>query len=91
MDEADAYADPHLLARGFFRAQGSEDIGTWDFPGQQWRWDGPDMRWESICRLGADNEYVLKELLELSEEEYAALEAAGHLTLDYLQPDGTPF
>lgn len=89
MDEADAYADPHLKARGFFRKQGSDDVGTWDFPGQQWTWTGPDMRWEKICALGVDNDYVLKEVCGLSEGEYQALDDAGHLSLDYLQPDGT--
>ena len=89
LDEADAYQDPHLRARGFFRDQGSEDIGTWEFPGQQWRWTGPDMHWGPICRLGVDNEYVLQTVLGMSDEEYAALDEAGHLSLDYLQPDGT--
>ncbi len=89
MDEADAYADPHLKARGFFRQQGSDDVGTWDFPGQQWTWTGPDMRWEKICALGVDNDYVLKDVCGLSDAEYQALDKAGHLSLDYLQPDGT--
>ncbi len=91
LDEADAYADPHLADRGFFRTQGSDDVGTWDFPGHQWRWTGPPMRWESICALGDANEYVYRRLLGLTDAEYAALEAEGHLTPDYLQPDGTPY
>jgi crotonobetainyl-CoA:carnitine CoA-transferase CaiB-like acyl-CoA transferase len=91
LDEADAYADPHLAARRFFRPQGSEDVGTWSFPGHQWRWTGPDMRWGPICRLGADNDHVLRHVLGLSDDEYQALDDAGHLSLDYLQPDGTPW
>ena len=91
LDEADAYADPHLAARGFFRPQGSEDIGTWDFPGHQWRWTGPDMAWGPICRLGVDNDDILRRIAGLTDEEYAALDEAGHLSLDYLQPDGTPW
>jgi len=91
LDEADAYADPHLRDRGFFRPQGSEDIGTWEFPGQQWRWTGPEMRWGPICRLGVDNDDILKRIAGLTEAEYAALDEAGHLSLDYLQPDGTPW
>ena len=91
LDEADAYADPHLAARGFFRPQGSEDIGTWDFPGHQWRWTGPDMAWGPICRLGDHNRYLLTEVAGLSDAEYDELDAAGHLSLDYLQPDGTPW
>ncbi len=91
LDEADAYADPHLLARGFFRSQGSEDVGTWDFPGHQWRWSGPDMNWGPICRLGDANEYVFRDILGLSDAEYEELDEAGHLSLDYLKPDGTPY
>jgi crotonobetainyl-CoA:carnitine CoA-transferase CaiB-like acyl-CoA transferase len=91
LDEADLYADPHLAARRYFRPQGSEDVGTWPFPGHSWRWTGPDLRWRPICRLGADNDYVYRDLLGLTDDEYRALDEAGHLSLDYLKPDGTPY
>jgi crotonobetainyl-CoA:carnitine CoA-transferase CaiB-like acyl-CoA transferase len=91
LDEADLYADPHLQARGYFRDQGSEDVGRWPFPGHPWRWTGPEMRWEPICRLGADNDYVYREVLGLSDAEYEALDDGGHISLDYLKPDGTPY
>ncbi len=90
-DEADTMADRHLRERDFFRPQGSADVGQWEFPRHQWRWDGPDMRWGPICRLGVDNDYVLREVAGLSEEEMADLDAGGHLSLDFLQPDGTPY
>ncbi len=91
LDEADTYLDPHLIERGFFREQGSEDVGRWQFPGHQWKWTAPAMRWEPICRLGADNEAVLKGVAGLTAEEYDHLAARGHLSLDYLKPDGTPY
>ena len=91
LDEADAYADPHLRERGFFREQGSADVGTWEFPGQQWRWTGPDMKWGPICSLGDSNEYVYKDILGFDEEAYAELDAKGHLSLDYPKPDGTSY
>ncbi len=91
LDEADAYADPHLRDRGFFREQGSADIGRWEFPGQQWRWTGPEMLWGPICRLGDSNDYVYREILGMSDEEYDELDQNGHLSLDYLKPDGTPY
>ncbi len=91
LDEADAYADPHLRARGFFREQGSVDIGTWEFPGHQWRWSGPPMRWGPIGRLGAENEHVFRQILGFDDDEYARLADNGHLSLDYLKPDGTPW
>ncbi len=89
LDESDAYADPHLLARGFFRKQGSEEIGSWDFPGHQWRWTGPDMKWGSICQLGDSNDYVYRTILGMDDDEYRQLDEGGHLSLDYLKPDGT--
>jgi hypothetical protein len=49
------------------------------------------MRWEPICRLGADNDYVYREVLGLSDAEYEALDDGGHISLDYLKPDGTPY
>ncbi|MFV0526228.1 MAG: CaiB/BaiF CoA transferase family protein [Acidimicrobiales bacterium] len=91
LDEADLVADPQLAARGFYRPQGSYDIGTWPFPGHQWRWTGPAMRWGPVCRMGADNEHVYRRILGLDDDEYAALDAAGHLSMDYLRPDGSPF
>jgi crotonobetainyl-CoA:carnitine CoA-transferase CaiB-like acyl-CoA transferase len=36
-------------------------------------------------RLGEDNEYVYKRPLHISEEEYAALEAEGHIGMDYAE------
>jgi crotonobetainyl-CoA:carnitine CoA-transferase CaiB-like acyl-CoA transferase len=91
LDEADCLADPHLAARGFFRENGSADLGTYRFPGHLWRWTGPDLRWEPLSCLGTDNEYVYREVLGVSDQEWAALDAGGHLSLDYLRPDGTPF
>ncbi|MDH4146002.1 MAG: CoA transferase, partial [Acidimicrobiia bacterium] len=38
-------ADPHLRARGFFRPNGHDELGTWEFPGHLWRWDGPELAW----------------------------------------------
>ena len=89
-DEADSFADPHLEARGFFRQQGSADIGTWLFPRHHWQWTGPALRWGPINRLGDANEHVFKDVLGLSAEEYQGLIEAGHITTSYLQEDGTP-
>jgi benzylsuccinate CoA-transferase BbsF subunit len=33
--------------------------------------------------LGEDNEYVYKEIMGLSKEEYAELESLGHIGMDY--------
>ena len=34
-------------------------------------------------RMGEDNEYVYKTLLNVSNEEYAELERAGHIGMDF--------
>jgi crotonobetainyl-CoA:carnitine CoA-transferase CaiB-like acyl-CoA transferase len=35
------------------------------------------------CRLGEHNEYVYKQILDISDEEYADLEAEGHIRTEY--------
>jgi crotonobetainyl-CoA:carnitine CoA-transferase CaiB-like acyl-CoA transferase len=89
-DEADATTDPHLRARGFFRDNSATDAGVHEYPAHLWRWSGPELAWGSIHAMGEDNEYVYKELLGMDDEEYAALDADGHLSLDYLDAEGRP-
>ena len=89
LDEPDCYADEHLAARQFFRQNGSVDLGQHQFPSHLWRWDGPDMRWGPLARLGVDNDYVWRDVVGVADKEYSALQAGGHLSQDYLAPDGT--
>ncbi len=91
LDEPGCYAEPHLAARGAFRDNGSVDLGTHRFPGHLWRWDGPELRWGPLSRLGADNEHVMRDVLGVDDEGWQRLDAAGHLSCDYLAPDGTPW
>lgn len=88
LHELEAFEDPHLNARGLFRPNGNAETGEHLHPTHPWRWDGPELRWDRLPVLGGDNEAVFRELLGLDEEEYAALEADGHLSLDYRGPDG---
>lgn len=90
LSESALLEDPHLRARGFFRRNGSPDLGEWEFPGHLFLWDGPPLRWGPVNRLGADNEYVYRQVLGLDDDEWAALEAEGHLRLDYVDADGNP-
>ncbi|MCP3856557.1 MAG: CoA transferase [Actinomycetia bacterium] len=90
LHDLDALADPHLRERAMFAPNTCEDTGTHDYPTHAWHWDGPDMRFEHLPTLGSDNEAVFKDLLAYSADEYAALEADGHITTDYLDPDGNP-
>lgn len=90
LNEAGAFYDPHIRARGFFQELDSLRAGRHQYPGHQWKWTGPDLRWLPISGMGGDNEFVYRELLGMSDEEYAQIEADGHLANGYLNPDGSP-
>lgn len=89
-DQAAQLADPHLAARGCYRVNSSTEVPPTTMPNHLWRWDGPALAWGPFNRLGDSNEYVFRQILGLSTEEYAALDADGHLSLDYLDAEGRP-
>ncbi len=84
MDQRDAYSDPHLTERGMFQEAFQEDTGVHLYPRAPYTMSltPPDIR-RGPVRLGEDNEYVYKTLLGYSDEEYAELEAEGHISMDY--------
>ncbi len=90
LHELEALDDEHLNARGLFMENGNDEIGTHIYPGHLWRWDGPNMAWGPIPVLGGDNEEVFKGIVGLSDEDYADLEAGGHLRRDYVDLEGNP-
>ncbi len=85
LDEGDALADPHLADRGFFETLVHPEIdGEYRHPGPLFQM--ASMRnhlWRHAPRLGEDNEYVYKTILEFSDEKYAEFEAQGHIGMDY--------
>lgn len=84
MDQRDAYNDPHLNERGMFEEATQEDTGTHLYPGAPFKMTEPPLTIRrGPVRLGEDNEYVYKTLLEVSDEEYAELERDGHIGMDY--------
>jgi len=89
MRESQLRADPQMGERCWFRQNGSVEQGWHSFPGRQWRWDGPEMPWRPIGILGDANEYVFRQILGLDDAEWQALCDEGHITRDYLNPDGT--
>ena len=89
-DQAAQLADPHLLACGFYRENSSTEVPPTLMPDHLWRWDGPPLQWGPFNRLGDANEEVFRGILGLDDAEYRELEADGHISLDYLAPDGTP-
>ena len=84
LDDAAVYQDPHLLERGFFVEESQEDVGTHMYPGFMTRMSKtPSSVRRGPVRLGEDNEYVYKQVLEVSDAEYEELVRDGHIGMDY--------
>ncbi|HUZ10861.1 MAG TPA: CoA transferase [Acidimicrobiales bacterium] len=85
LDESDAFADPQLQSRGFFHLLTHPSAGTYFVPGSNFSLSAtPPVMWRAAPVLGQDNEYVYRELLGVTEEEYAVLVAEGHVGDRYL-------
>ena len=85
MDQRDAFADPHLSARGIFEDVYHEDVGgSHLYVGAPFKMsETPARIRRGPVRLGQDNEYVYKQILGVSDAEYAELERAGHIGMDF--------
>ena len=85
MDQRDAFADPHLQERGIFEEVYHEDVGgSHLYVGAPYKMsDMPIKIRRGPVRLGEDNEYVYKQVLGVSDEEYAELERQGHIGMDF--------
>ncbi|MBL7165739.1 MAG: CoA transferase [Dehalococcoidales bacterium] len=82
--EDDAYTDPHLKERNFFQEVTHEECGTHMYPTFGFRMSRtPNSIRRPPVRLGEHNEYVYKEVLKVSDEEYRQLEEEGHIGMDY--------
>ena len=87
MNQADAFADPHIQSRRFFQEAYQEDCGTHLYPGPALQDVGNAVEesHRGPVMFGQDNEYVYRELLGYTAEEYAAFAAAGHIGTDYVE------
>ncbi len=84
MNEEDAFGDPHLKDRGFWEQLTHPEAGTHLHPGVLWQAERtPNHLRRAAPRLGEDNEYVYRQLLGYSAEEYRRLEEEGHIGGDY--------
>lgn len=79
LDEPGLLADPQLAARGFFHWVDHPAAGRHRHPGHLWQIDGAPGPFGCPPTLGRDNEYVYKEILGVSEPEYADLVAEGQI------------
>jgi crotonobetainyl-CoA:carnitine CoA-transferase CaiB-like acyl-CoA transferase len=85
LDEEGASSDPQLHERGFFQMLEHPSAGFHLHAAANFRMAGTPLQlWRAAPTLGQDNEYVYKELLGISEDEYAALEADGHIGTTYV-------
>jgi len=72
------FDDAHLRARGFWESVSHPDAGTWDVDGVPWRLSrSPAHIRLPAPRFGEHNDYVLRGLLGLSEDEVRDLAGAG--------------
>jgi len=74
LSHEDLLADPHLKERGYYSTMAREEVGTHAYPGVYAKFSKTPgkLKWPSPT-LGQHNEYVLCELLGMSEEEISEL------------------
>jgi crotonobetainyl-CoA:carnitine CoA-transferase CaiB-like acyl-CoA transferase len=83
-------ADPHLLARQWRQPLRSLDVGTHLHAGLPYR--GVPQSWRRGSPvLGEDNEFVYKEILGVSDEDFERYRREQFLAEDYLDPRGEPY
>lgn len=87
LNEAEAFRDPHLEARGFFKPLTSNDVGTHLHASHWYKLSKMELKWEhGAPTLGQHNEYVYKELLGFTDEEYEEMAKKGLLNTEYPRP-----
>jgi benzylsuccinate CoA-transferase BbsF subunit/naphthyl-2-methylsuccinate CoA transferase subunit len=85
MNERDSTEDRHLHERKFFTSTEHPEAGTHKhvmtpFKSRNHQDVGPR---RAAPLLGEDNEYVYKEVLGYSEEQYKKFEEQGHIGMDF--------
>jgi len=84
MDQRDVFNDPHVAARNLLQEAYQEDVGTYRYCRAPWLMSEtpPSVR-RGPVRLGQDNEYVYRELLKVSDQEWEELVRLGHISDSY--------
>lgn len=86
-DPRDVFKDPHVKERSFFKRVTHTDAGTHLYPGMMFKMSRTPVDYRMPpARLGEHNEYVYKEVLKVSDEEYDELEREGHIGTEF-DPD----
>jgi len=89
LDDVSFAADPHFRFREWQRPLQSLDVGTHLHPGLPYR-GVPQQWWRGSPVLGQDNEYVYKQVLGVSDDEFERYREEKFLAEDYLDPHGEP-
>ena len=85
LNEEMAFQDPHLIERDFFVEIDAPEVGTHFYPGTTFKMSKvPLVVKKPPVRLGEDNDWVYKDLLKLTDEEYQHLKDIGQIGLDML-------
>ncbi|MFO7963235.1 MAG: CoA transferase [Desulfobacterales bacterium] len=85
MDERDVHQDPHVNDRKWFQEVTQEEVGTHSHPGEFCRMSKTPLSIRKPpCRLGEHNEYVYKDLIGVTDQEYAELQEEKHIGMDAL-------
>jgi crotonobetainyl-CoA:carnitine CoA-transferase CaiB-like acyl-CoA transferase len=78
------FDDPHLRARGFFRKQTQKASGTYEYVGPLWNLPETPVEFlQPPVMFGEHNDYVYREVLKVSDEEFESLSAGGHIATEY--------
>ncbi len=77
--------DPHVAARGLYQPQAlQDDIGVYRYPVPLYEMPAsPGGIRRPPVALGQDNDYVYRELLQVSDDDYRRLVEAGHIATAY--------
>ncbi|MBI4496411.1 MAG: CoA transferase [Chloroflexi bacterium] len=80
LQQPEVFQDPHLRARGFFETVSVPHLGTHDYPGPSFKLSKTAAHIRRPApRLGEHNAYVYREILGVTEDEYAELVRERHI------------
>jgi len=85
LNDLEIAVDPHMQTRGYYQKLNQAETGEHLYPGPLWRTsEGINPLRTPPPLLGEHNEYVYKELLGVTDEEYSVLQEQEHIGTEYL-------
>lgn len=84
LEASRVFDDPQLRDRDFFRRMAFEGAEQgYEFMGPMWKFPETPVEFTPPVTFGRDNEYVYKEVLGVTDEEYARYEEMGFIATEY--------